>query len=85
MLCVKCHLCHDVCEPDAIHIQPTFELREFFEPSQRLLAKFDIKRCVECGNQFTCKDNETTCQRCQTEEDEATQLHQNARKLEESK
>ena len=78
MLCVKCRLCHDVCEPDAIKLQPGFELKEFFEPTQRTLAKFDIKRCNECGNNFTYTGGEQTCPRCLIEEEEAIFLHSNA-------
>jgi len=78
MLCVKCHLCHDVCEPDAIHLQPGFEIKEFFEPSQRTLATFNIKRCQECGNNFTYMGGEQICPRCMVEEEEAMFLHANA-------
>ena len=78
MLCVKCRLCHDVCEPDAIQLQPGFEVKEFFEPTQRTLAKFDIRRCNECGNNFTYQGGEQTCPRCSIEEDEAMFLHSNA-------
>ncbi|HFS82427.1 MAG TPA: ferredoxin [Epsilonproteobacteria bacterium] len=81
MLCVKCHLCHDVCEPDAIHLQEGFELKEFFESTQRTLAKFDIKRCNECGNPFTYTGGEQTCPRCLVEEEEAMFLHNNAKRL----
>ncbi len=81
MLCVKCRLCHDVCEPDAIQMQPGFEIKELFEPTQRVLAKFDIKRCNECGNNFTYKGGEQTCPRCLIEEEEAIFLHQNALKM----
>ncbi|MEA1880227.1 MAG: 4Fe-4S binding protein [Campylobacterota bacterium] len=78
MLCVKCRLCHDVCEPDAIQLQPSFEIKEFFETTQRTLAKFDIKRCNECGNNFTYTGGEQSCPRCLVEEDEAMFLHSNA-------
>jgi ferredoxin len=78
MLCVKCHLCHDVCEPDAIHLQPGFEIKEFFEPTQRTLATFNIKRCQECGNNFTYTGGEQICPRCMVEEEEAMFLHANA-------
>ncbi|WP_373029005.1 4Fe-4S dicluster domain-containing protein [Sulfurovum sp.] len=78
MLCVKCHLCHDVCEPDAIHLQSGFEIKEFFEPTQRTLATFNIKRCNECGNNFTYTGGEQTCPRCAVEEEEAMFLHDNA-------
>ena len=83
MLCVKCRLCHDVCEPDAIQLQPGFEIKEFFEPTQRTLAKFDIRRCNECGNNFTYTDGEQSCPRCMIEEEEAMFLHSNAKRMEE--
>ena len=81
MLCVKCHLCHDVCEPDSIQLQPGFEIKEFFEPTQRTLATFNIKRCNECGNPFTYLGGEQTCPRCMVEEEEAIFLHENALKM----
>lgn len=81
MLCVKCRLCHDVCEPDAIKLQSGFEIKEFFEPTQRTLATFNIKRCNECGNNFTYTGGEQTCPRCSMEEEEAMLLHSNARHM----
>jgi len=79
MLCLKCHLCHDVCDSDSIHLQKGFEIKEFFEPSQRTLVSFDIKRCDECGGYFTYQGGERVCPRCRVEEDEAIALHQNAK------
>jgi len=81
MLCVKCRLCHEVCEPNAIQLQPGFEIKEFFEPVQRTLAKFDIKRCNECGNNFTYTGGEQACPRCMEEEEEAMFLHSNAKRM----
>jgi len=81
MLCLKCHLCHDVCEPDAIHLQKGFEVKEFFEPTQRTLAHFTIKRCNECGNHFTYTGGEQMCPRCSVEEEEARFLHESAKKM----
>jgi ferredoxin len=75
MMCVKCHLCHDVCEPNAIHLQAGFEIKELFEPTQRVLATFNIKRCNECGNNFTYKGGLLECERCRLEEEEAMELH----------
>jgi len=79
MLCLKCHLCHDACEPDSIHLQSGFEIKEFFEPVQRTLATFNIKRCNECGNSFTYTGGEQACPRCRVEEEEAMFLHDNAK------
>ena len=81
MLCLKCRLCHDACEIDAIGLQGGFEIKEFFEPTQHTLAKFDIKRCNECGSYFTYQGGEVICSRCAVEEDEARRLHQNARDM----
>lgn len=83
MLCVKCRLCHDVCEPDAIQLQSGFEIKEFFEPIQRTLTTFNIKRCNECGNNFTYTGGEQTCPRCSAEEEEAMFLHDNAKRMRE--
>ncbi len=85
MLCLKCHLCHDACEPDSIHLQSGFEVKEFFEATQRTLATFNIKRCNECGNSFTYTGGEQACPRCQTEEEEAMFLHDNALMMKEKK
>jgi len=79
MMCVKCHLCHDVCEPNSIQLQPGFEVKEFFEPTQRTLATFDVQRCNVCGNYFTYTGGEKECFRCQIEEEEAIELHALAR------
>ena len=81
MLCLKCRLCHDACEPDAIGLQPGFEIKEFFEPTQRTLATFTVKRCHECGSYFTYTGGEQICPRCAVEEEEAMVLHENARKV----
>ncbi len=81
MLCVKCHLCHDVCEPNSIQLQSGFEIKEFFEPVQRTLASFTIKRCNECGNNFTYTGGEQACPRCLVEEEEAMFLHDNAKRM----
>ena len=79
MMCVKCHLCHDVCEPDAIQLQAGFEIKEFFEPRQRTLVTFNIKRCNECGNNFTYTGGLLECERCKLEEAEAMELHGNGK------
>ena len=79
ILCVKCHLCHDVCEVDSIKLQNGFENSEFFEPRKRALIIFNIKRCNECGNNFTYFEGERICPRCKIEEEESITLHQNAK------
>ena len=72
--CVQCHSCHDVCEPNSLTLRPTFTLSAFFEPKIETLARFDIKRCDECGNFFPYRGGEVLCQRCKIEEEEARSL-----------
>jgi len=74
MLCLKCHLCHDVCEKDSIKISPFFDTKEFFNPSQKVLKQFEVIRCNECGNFFTYLEGEKICRRCKIEEEEAKNL-----------
>ena len=73
-LCVKCHLCHDVCEPDSIALAETFDLKQFFEPEVKNLVTFTIRRCHECDNYFTYRGGDVVCHRCQLEEEEAKEL-----------
>ncbi|BCD59876.1 MULTISPECIES: 4Fe-4S dicluster domain-containing protein [unclassified Nitratiruptor] len=74
LLCVRCHLCHDVCEKKSIQLAETFDTKEFFEPSQKILAKFNVVRCIDCGNFFTYTGGEQVCPRCKIEEEEAKTL-----------
>ncbi len=74
LLCVRCHLCHDVCEKDSIQLASYFDTKEFFEPTQKILTKFTVVRCEDCGNPFTYLGGEKICKRCQIEEEEAKNL-----------
>ncbi len=74
LLCVRCHLCHDVCEKESITLAPYFDTKEFFEPQAHVLAQFIIARCEDCGNFFTYFGGEKVCQRCKIEEEEAKSL-----------
>lgn len=73
-LCVRCHLCHDVCEPNSITLANTFDLKQFFEPEVKQLVKFTVRRCHECDNYFTYRGGEVICHRCKIEEEEAREL-----------
>ena len=73
MMCVKCKLCHDVCEQNSLHLEK-FSTKEFFEPSEKVLKKFEVIRCDECGNFFTYEGGEKMCRRCKIEEEEAKSL-----------
>lgn len=74
MLCVKCHLCHDVCEKDSIKLSQYFDTEEFFDSKQKILKSFRVIRCDDCGNYFTYLGGERLCQRCKIEEQEAKDL-----------
>lgn len=73
LLCLKCNLCHDVCELDSLEAIPIYS-KEFFEPKNRVLAEFKIRRCNECNNLFTYTGGEQICKRCRIEEEEAIHL-----------
>lgn len=72
--CVQCHSCHDVCEPNSLTLRKTFSLESFFESKIETLAKFDMKRCDECGSFFAYNGGEIMCNRCRIEEEEAKSL-----------
>jgi len=73
-LCIKCHICHDTCEPNAITLSPTYNLKEFFEPEVVRLASFNIKKCQDCGAYFTYTGKSKYCKNCHEEEREALEL-----------
>ena len=74
LLCVRCHLCHDVCEKESIKLSEYFDTKEFFEPQQKVLAKFEVIRCEDCGAWFSYFGGERLCPRCAAEEDAAREL-----------
>lgn len=73
-LCIKCNACHDVCEPKAITLSPSYNIKEFFEPKVTSLISFNVKRCNECSMIFSTNSNDKLCFRCKTEEEEAREL-----------
>lgn len=73
-LCIKCGICEDVCDVSAIECSPSYNLKEFFEPSLKNLVSFQMKRCGECDNLFASLEGETVCKRCMTEEESAREL-----------
>ncbi|MRI58615.1 MAG: ferredoxin [Epsilonproteobacteria bacterium] len=75
MLCVRCHLCHDVCEKQSIKLSQYFDTKELFEPEQKVLAAFSMVRCEDCGALYTYfGEEEMLCPRCRIEEEEAKSL-----------
>ena len=74
-LCIKCNICHDVCEPDAIALSNAYNIKEFFEPKVTNLITFSVKRCEECNMFFSSNNpDDRLCRRCKIEEDEAKSL-----------
>lgn len=75
MLCLKCHLCHDVCEKNSIKLAEFFDTKEFFEPEVKILAEFSVVRCEDCGAYFTYfGEDELLCPRCKMEDSAAKEL-----------
>lgn len=73
-LCIKCSVCHDVCEPEAITLSPTYRVKEFFEPEVQNLISFNVRRCNECSVIFSTNSSEKLCYRCKAEDEEARGL-----------
>ncbi len=73
LACVKCRLCHDVCQSDSLHLEP-FETASIFEPKVDELIRFNLRRCEECGVYFSYFNDEKLCHRCNIEEEEAKRL-----------
>jgi formate hydrogenlyase subunit 6/NADH:ubiquinone oxidoreductase subunit I len=73
--CVKCHTCHDVCEPRAITKAKTFDLGHFVSREVRALGRLTIKSCAECGAPFKHGGGEDfLCERCRDLDEEAREL-----------
>lgn len=71
--CLRCRLCEDVCETHSISSVP-FELSDFWAQKPKSLALFKAKRCDGCGLVFTPLAEESQCQRCSVEYDDALDL-----------
>jgi formate hydrogenlyase subunit 6/NADH:ubiquinone oxidoreductase subunit I len=73
--CVKCHTCHDVCEPRALTQAKTVDLAHFVARDVRPLGRLTIKSCAECGAPFKHAGGEDfLCERCRDLDDEAREL-----------
>jgi ferredoxin len=73
LLCIKCHICHDVCQRDSICLED-FNSSEFVNEKLKTLITFQTLRCEECGMIFTPTKGERLCRRCFIEEEEAKSL-----------
>jgi len=72
--CVRCHLCHDVCQRGSLGFEEYFDTKELFEPRARELIAFVVEECEDCGAPFVRVENERLCPRCRAEEDDAKEL-----------
>ncbi len=73
-LCIKCNTCHDVCEVDAITLSPSYNIKEFFEPTVQNLISFNVRRCDECNMIFSTNSDDKLCYRCKIEEEQTNEL-----------
>lgn len=73
-LCLKCGLCHDVCEPSSIEIKESFSISKLLKRERDKLIEFNIAKCHECDAYFTKIGNSNLCSRCEIEESEALSL-----------
>jgi energy-converting hydrogenase A subunit P len=73
-LCINCNSCVDVCDYDAIASSPSFNIKDFFEPTLKRLITFNIKLCNMCGGYFSSIGGALSCKRCAIEEEHAREL-----------
>ena len=73
-LCIKCNTCHDVCEPNALTLSPSYNIKEFFEPTVQNLISFNVRRCDECNMVFSTNSDDKLCYRCKIEDEQANEL-----------
>jgi formate hydrogenlyase subunit 6/NADH:ubiquinone oxidoreductase subunit I len=73
-LCLKCGLCIDVCEVNAIYETEDFSLSKLIKRDKERLIEFNIAKCHECDGYFTKIGDSNLCHRCQIEESEALEL-----------
>ena len=73
--CVKCTLCHDVCEPKAITLSPVFLPVDFLDFAPKTLVTLKMTQCGECGALFKDEGREPVlCARCSEHDAEAREL-----------
>ena len=73
-LCIKCHICQDVCEPDSITLSDSYNVKEFFEPEVQNLITFKVRHCAECNVIFSTNNDDKMCYGCKSEDEEAREL-----------
>lgn len=73
-LCLKCNLCHDVCEVDSIQLLESFSIAKLQNRAKNKLIEFNISKCYECDGYFTKRGESNLCPRCEIEESEALAL-----------
>jgi ferredoxin len=73
--CVKCTLCHDVCEPRAITLSPAFHPVDFLDFAPKTLLTLRMTQCGECGALFKDEGKDPVlCARCREHDAEARGL-----------
>lgn len=73
--CVKCHLCHDVCEPRALTLAPAFRVADFLDFAPKVLVRLSMTQCGECGASYKADGREDAlCPRCREHDADAREL-----------
>lgn len=73
--CVKCSLCHDVCEPRALTLAPALRTEDFLDFAPRTLVTLKMVQCGECGAAYRDDGAELVlCPRCREHDAEAREL-----------
>ncbi len=72
--CVRCALCHDVCEKESVKMEEFFDFESVTAKEPKVLKRFKMAICDECSNPFASISGERVCRRCRIEEEEAKTL-----------
>ena len=73
--CVKCNLCEDGCAPRAISSAPEVLMTDFVDGSSKVLVRFRMTQCGECGATFQAEGAEqVSCASCRAKHAEARAL-----------
>ncbi|MEQ1571853.1 MAG: 4Fe-4S binding protein, partial [Myxococcota bacterium] len=71
--CVRCGVCHDVCEPRALTLADPVRLGALTE-GPASLGRLAVRRCIECGDPFPIRSGSERCPRCDDLDAEAREL-----------
>lgn len=62
--CIACSICTDICKPNSITNEESFDIMSFAFDRMELLVKHELQICQECKVAFPYRGGEKICDRC---------------------